>query len=364
VVIWQQFTFEMEINYEYARFYVFSEFKREKTAITAYNHLKAAWGEKAPGRSTIFQWFKEYKDGSRTSFLDLPRSGRPSLHFDKKTVDSVRDLLEPNRKISLREMSNILGFNKDAIHHIITNMLEYRKISSVWLPYPLTDKQKEKRVTCANAILKMFRKNSMEYLRRCFVVQDETWCFFKPINDKDDAKVWCHQSEKRPRIVKLIPNVAKSLLMICYTSDGKFYIEGTIKDETIDSTRYMEFVGNCIEYMRKYKGKSLHKNEIIWQHDNAKPHISVLTKQFFQTQNIDLIKQSTYSPDLNQCDRWLNKYLKREMKKMSYDTLDELLKNARKILKAVPHEVLEKELNNLIRHCKSVINCGGDYTMC
>ena len=115
--------------------------------------------------------------------------------------------------------------------------------------------------------------------------------------------------------------------------------------------------------MRKDNNRAVKQSEILWQHDNARPHTAMDTSDFFSAKDIRLVKQPVYSPDMNMCDRWLNNYLKKSMKGMTFGTAHQLIDFARKAFHQVPKEVLKTELDNLRRHCESVIAWNGDYTV-
>ena len=100
------------------------------------------------------------------------------------------------------------------------------------------------------------------------------------------------------------------MLLLAYTHDGKFAIQGTDRNEKVDSERYKQFVQYTIDKFRRERHGRVREHEIIWRHDNARPHVSQVTTQFFRAKQIVLSKQAPYSPDLNGCDRWINKWLK------------------------------------------------------
>ena len=59
-----------------------------------------------------------------------------------------------------------------------------------------------------------------------------------------------------------------------------------------------------LHYLRNCENPILPENLRLIQ-DNARPHVSALTLQFFQEMNIRLLKQPAYSPDCNLCDRYI-----------------------------------------------------------
>lgn len=62
---------------------------------------------------------------------------------------------------------------------------------------------------------------------------------------------------------------------------------------------------NCLKNWKSHKRFYVAKKLLKWQHDNATPHSSILTREFFKKENINRLVQPPYSPDMNLCDRFL-----------------------------------------------------------
>lgn len=99
----------------------------------------------------------------------------------------------------------------------------------------------------------------------------------------------------------------------------------------------------------------------MWQHDNAQPHTAADTKMFFERRNVEMLHQSPYSPDLNQCDRWLFKELKRQLKGTISISVDDVKKLALQAFRQIPQERFQQEIERLLKHCLAVISSGGSY---
>jgi transposase len=153
------------------------------------------------------------------------------------------------------------------------------------------------------------------------------------------------------------------MTLIAFSYDSKFAIQGTQPGETVDSERYQKFIQFAADKFRRERRNSLRQGDIIWRQDNARRHVSKCTLAFFTSKGIQLSKQAPYSPDLNGCDRWLNKLLKVALKSMSFDTLEDLLTAARQVLGGVTEEQLLLHMNNFFHHCEHVIETAGDYTI-
>jgi len=73
-------------------------FKIRKTATETYQLLQQAYGEDAMGRTQVFDWFCQFKEG-RTSVESDPCSGQPSTLRNEEMIAKVRPVVRNNRKL-------------------------------------------------------------------------------------------------------------------------------------------------------------------------------------------------------------------------------------------------------------------------
>jgi transposase len=66
--------------------------KLGKTPTETYEMLQTVYGDEALSGSSIFEWFKRFKDG-REDLQDDPRSGRPSTSRNADTIANVREMV-------------------------------------------------------------------------------------------------------------------------------------------------------------------------------------------------------------------------------------------------------------------------------
>jgi transposase len=62
--------------------------KLGKTPTETYGMLQTAYGDEALGRSTVFDWFRRFKEG-REDLQDDPRRGRASTSRNADTIANV-----------------------------------------------------------------------------------------------------------------------------------------------------------------------------------------------------------------------------------------------------------------------------------
>ena len=93
----------------------------------------------------VHEWFKRFREGRDTT-EDAPHSVRPSTSRTPEIIEKVRQMLEQDRRLTLRLIVEELGIIKDTAHTIVRDDLGKRKICSRFEPHKLTDQQKEERM--------------------------------------------------------------------------------------------------------------------------------------------------------------------------------------------------------------------------
>ena len=104
-------TCAMEVSSEMFRFYVFTEMKREKSPKKIHEHLLNVWGRNTPSYDSVCRWIRDFQSKERESFSDMPRSGRPSTVGNDDSVALVKQLVDEDPHISVREISIQTGIS-------------------------------------------------------------------------------------------------------------------------------------------------------------------------------------------------------------------------------------------------------------
>ncbi|XP_046683674.1 protein GVQW3-like [Homalodisca vitripennis] len=95
--------------------------------------ITEAYKEHALSRAQVFWWFNEFKNG-RESVEDMERSGRPSTSRVDETVAKVKELLDSNRRLSLKMIADEVSVNKFTVRQIVTQDLMMRKVCAKLVP--------------------------------------------------------------------------------------------------------------------------------------------------------------------------------------------------------------------------------------
>ena len=115
----------------------------------------------------------EFKQGRR-SCQDEHRSDRPNKVTTTEMVRKTHKMVLDNHQIKVRELADMLGILKSAVHRILTENLDLRKLCPKWVPRLLTMKRKQRREDVSIECLAMFHRINADFLRR-FISMDETW---------------------------------------------------------------------------------------------------------------------------------------------------------------------------------------------
>lgn len=93
--------------------------------------------------SFVYKWHERFRNG-RTSIEDDSREGRPAS-VTASILDTVRDKVLRDRRITVRSISEDLGVSCSTVHRVLTQDLSMSKVSARWVPILLKDSEKERR---------------------------------------------------------------------------------------------------------------------------------------------------------------------------------------------------------------------------
>jgi len=100
--------------------------------------LRTAYGDAVLSSAQVFRWHKAFKDG-RESVEDKQRTGCPSTSKTENNVARVKAVLDRDRRLNVRLITEKVGLPKTDVHRIITEDLHLRKICAKLVPKNLSD---------------------------------------------------------------------------------------------------------------------------------------------------------------------------------------------------------------------------------
>ena len=112
-----------------------------KNTLEAKQWLDKRYEDSAPEKSTIIDWYAEFKRG-RTNTVYAERSGRPKSAVVPENITKVHKIVLGDRKLKLREIAEILKISEGSVFTILHESMGMRKFFSPWVPRLLIPDQK------------------------------------------------------------------------------------------------------------------------------------------------------------------------------------------------------------------------------
>jgi transposase len=352
----------MEYTKEHGRFYAYTEWKRGRNSREIHEALGEVWSDAAPGYSTVARWTSDFTSERRNSFEDAPRVGRPVSASGDGPTAAVMEIVKADPRLSTRAISDQIGADHMTVWRILTTQLKMHRVASYWVPQLLTAQHKLNRVHSATRICQQLQSMGAQRYTQ-YVVEDETWVNFDIQHTSSTARQWVKQGMPRPTAVssKLTPR--KCLMIVAFSACKRFSIKAIPYGETVNGDVYIEFVRETGRKWLNVRRNPINLQNVIWQHDNARPHTKHEVVEFFQQRKISLLHQAPYSPDLNLCDRWLFSTVKKDLRLQQFSSCEEVEAAFLLKVQSINEADFRKHVDLLIMHCMKVVDCGGDYVV-
>ena len=148
--------------------------------------------------------------------------------------------------------------------------------------------------------------NDLEFTKT-IVTGDDTWVYGYNPKSKFKFSQWKHLESPRPKKARQFYSHVKVMVTCFFDSHAP-------KDKTINKKYYLEVLRHlCDAVQRKQPDMWTGKN---WQlhRDNTFTHSTHVIKGFLAKNNMLLVQQPPYSPNLAPCDFWLFSKLKISLK--------------------------------------------------
>ena len=289
---------------------------------------------------------------------DDPRSRRPTTSRTNKNVEHVREKVRSDCRLTVRMIADELNMNSDRVWRIITEDLWMRKVCAKMVPRLLNDGQKENRVQVCQDILKQL-EFTPDLLSRV-VTGDELWIYeYDPLT-KWLSLEWKSASSPRPKKARLFKSKIKMMLIVFFDVHGIVHLEFLPQGQTINQNVYKDILRCLMRSAREKRRELWETKSLLLHHDNAPAH-NALSIQFLAGNNIALLEQPPYSPDLAPCNFFLFPKLKGVIRGTRFQDSKTIKTAVTKELRAIPMESFQKCIEAWQQRLEKCIRAQGDY---
>lgn len=300
-------------------------FHFKKKATEAHQMLTDAYGGNSPSLRTCQEWYQQFKSGD-FSVNDKDRPGQPKKFND----DELQSLLNEDDAQTQEQLAASLNVTRQAISLRLHAMGKIQK-EGKWMPYQLTDRNKEQRKTIAEMLLQRFNRKS--FLHR-IVTGDEKWIYF---DNPKRKRSWVNPGDLTTSTAK--PNIhgKKVILCIWWDQQGVLYYELLQPGETVTANRYQQQLQQLRNQLSIKRPEWAHRHdEIILLHDNARPHVAQAVKDTINEFNWEVLSHPPYSPDIATSDYYL-------FRSMAHGLTEQRFQNHQDVRKRLDEWIASKE---------------------
>ncbi|XP_005094935.1 uncharacterized protein LOC101864133 [Aplysia californica] len=130
--------------------------------------MKLVCGEACVKESTVRRWAKEFAETSpaETDFHDQAHCSRPNSASDVQHQEKVAEIIQANRRIKVRDVSEMIEISVGSAEGIIHDVLGYRKVCARWVPHMLSPDLKLNRSQVSDELLARYTDEGEAFLRR------------------------------------------------------------------------------------------------------------------------------------------------------------------------------------------------------
>ena len=189
--------------------------------------------------SAVREWvrYSRGQDPTETTIRDRKRPGRPLSAPDTVHQEAVDCMIRSYCRVKQSVIANEVGISKERVHHIVTHLLGYCKVSARWVLRQLTLEMKTQRKEMCIHLFKRYNKEGEAFLERV-VTGDESWVHHFDPKSKVQSMEYRHKTSPSPRKFKVIASARKVLLTILWDMKGVVHMEFLKQGHTVNSEKY------------------------------------------------------------------------------------------------------------------------------
>ncbi|UYV66870.1 hypothetical protein LAZ67_4003188 [Cordylochernes scorpioides] len=244
----------------------------------------------------------EFKNG-RESVEDMERSGHPSTSRVDEKVAKVKELLDSDRRLSLKMIADEVSVNKFT----------------------------QRRVDVCREMLNEL-ENNLDFLDNV-VTGDESWTFQYDPETKAQSSEWHTPASPRPKKARMSKSRVKTMLIVFFDKRGLIHKEFVPQGKTVNAEFYKEVLRRLHKAV-KQKRQDLAQR---WRlhHDNAPAHTAFFVTSYLTRIGVEVLPQPPYSPDMIPPDFFLVPKVKRCLKGHRFDDIPNIQRAVTKALSGI-----------------------------
>ncbi|XP_073967892.1 histone-lysine N-methyltransferase SETMAR-like [Bombus fervidus] len=271
----------MEEQDAYFRHILLYYFRKGKNASQAHKKLRAVYGNEALKERQCQNWFAKFRSGD-FSLKNAQRSGSP-VEVDETHIKAI---IDSDRHSTAREIAEKLNVSHTCIAKRL-KQLGYVKKLDLWVPHQLKEIHLMQRISICDSLLK---RNEIDPFLKRLITGDQKWIVYNNVNGK---RSWVMQDEPAQTTPKAEIHQKKIMPSVWWDYKGILYFELLSRNQTINSNVYVERLAKLSDAVEEKRSELANSKGVVFQHDNAKPHTSFVTRQKLLELRLECVVKST-----------------------------------------------------------------------
>ena len=208
------------------------------------------------------------------------------------------------------------------------------------VPRLLNEGQKELRVQVCQDILEQL-ETEPNWLKKV-VTGDESLIFeYDPLTKRQSFE-WKSALSPRPKKTRVFKSKTKMMLIAFFDVHEIVQAEFLPQTQTINQHVYKNILRRLMRSVREKRRELLETRSWLLHHGNAPAHNALEIRKFLAENNIAVLEQLPYSPDLAPCDFFLFPKPKKVIKGTHFQDSEAIKTAVTKELRANPEESFQE----------------------
>ena len=180
--------------------------------------------------------------------MDDKREERPSFKTSDVVKNEVRDVIDGDRSLTVREAADKCVISKTTVHDILVQELHMNRICAWWVPRMLSEENMmTNRTEASRQFLRKFIQSGIGFLDR-IITTDETWFHYYDPETKQQSSQWENIDSPRPKKSKVSKSLGKYMFILFMDMKGMILTHAVPRGQTINADYYCKVCKIIIKY--------------------------------------------------------------------------------------------------------------------
>ena len=153
------------------------------------------------------------------------------------------------------------------------------------------------------------------------------------------------------------------MLCIWWDWKGVLYYELLPENQTINSNKYCSLLDQLKAALYEKSSELVNRKRIIFHYNNARPHVSLMTRQKLSQLSWEVLIHPPYSPDIAPLDFYLFRSLQNSLNGKNFNSLEDCKRHLEQFFAQNDKKFLEDGIRNLPEKWQKVVEQKGEYVV-